>query len=163
MIDHAHLLALIKLAAAERQLPWELVYAICQVESSLNPDAVRFEANFRWIVGDRATIEPVELSGQSTSWGLMQIMGAVARELGFTGHFHDLLQPTRNLHYGCLHLRRFKAKYGDWPDVISAYNQGSPRRKGGSFGPYNNQPYVDKVLTAWNSLEIAIPLKETEV
>lgn len=161
-INH-ELLAMIQSAAAAYKLPWELVHAICETESTLHPDATRYEPNYRWLVGNPVTMSPTEREGQMTSWGLMQVMGAVAREYGFEGPFEDLKRPAVSLFYGCLHLRRFKAKYGGWPDAISAYNQGSPRRKGGTFGPYMNQQYVDKVLRAWNNLEIAIPLKESEI
>ena len=162
-MDNAELTTLIKSAASRRSLPWELVYAICQVESSLNPSAIRHEPHYRWLVGDNETMSPTERQDQMTSWGLMQVMGAVARELGHTGPLSDLLDPPTGLFYGCLHLRRFRAKYDIWPDVIAAYNAGSPRRVAGQIGPYVNQSYVDKVLAAWNNLEVAIPLKDTEV
>ena len=162
-MDNAELTTLIKSAASRRSLPWELVYAICQVESSLNPSAIRHEPRYRWLVGDNETMSPAERQDQMTSWGLMQVMGAVARELGHTGPLSDLLDPPTGLFYGCLHLRRFRAKYDIWPDVIAAYNAGSPRRVAGQIGPYVNQSYVDKVLAAWNNLEVAIPLKDSEV
>lgn len=162
-MDHDELMTFIKAAAARRSLPWELVYAICQVESSLNPAATRHEPHYRWLVGDNEAMSPSERHDQMTSWGLMQVMGAVARELGHQGPFEDLLHPPTGLFYGCLHLRRFRAKYDLWPDVIAAYNAGSPRRVAGQIGPYVNQSYVDKVLRAWNNLEVAIPLKNTEV
>jgi len=162
-VDNAELTTLIKAAASRRSLPWELVYAICQVESSLNPSAIRHEPRYRWLVGDNETMSPTERQDQMTSWGLMQVMGAVARELGHTGPLSDLLDPPTGLFYGCLHLRRFRAKYDIWPDVIAAYNAGSPRRVAGQIGPYVNQSYVDKVLAAWNNLEVAIPLKDSEV
>ena len=162
-MDNAELTTLIKAVASRRSLPWELVYAICQVESSLNPSAIRHEPHYRWLVGDNETMSPTERQDQMTSWGLMQVMGAVARELGHTGPLSDLLDPPTGLFYGCLHLRRFRAKYDIWPDVIAAYNAGSPRRVAGQIGPYVNQSYVDKVLAAWNNLEVAIPLKDSEV
>ena len=162
-MDNTELTTLIKSAASRRSLPWELVYAICQVESSLNPSAIRHEPRYRWLVGDNETMSPTERQDQMTSWGLMQVMGAVARELGHTGPLSDLLDPPTGLFYGCLHLRRFRAKYDIWPDVIAAYNAGSPRRVAGQIGPYVNQSYVDKVLAAWNNLEVAIPLKDSEV
>jgi len=162
-VDNTELTTLIKAAASRRSLPWELVYAICQVESSLNPSAIRHEPRYRWLVGDNETMSPTERQDQMTSWGLMQVMGAVARELGHTGPLSDLLDPPTGLFYGCLHLRRFRAKYDIWPDVIAAYNAGSPRRVAGQIGPYVNQSYVDKVLAAWNNLEVAIPLKDSEV
>lgn len=162
-MDNTELTTLIRAAASRRSLPWELVYAICQVESSLNPSAIRHEPRYRWLVGDNETLSPTERQDQMTSWGLMQVMGAVARELGHTGPLSDLLDPPTGLFYGCLHLRRFRAKYDIWPDVIAAYNAGSPRRVAGQIGPYVNQSYVDKVLAAWNNLEVAIPLKDSEV
>ena len=162
-MDNTELTTLIKAAASRRSLPWELVYSICQVESSLNPSAIRHEPRYRWLVGDNETMSPTERQDQMTSWGLMQVMGAVARELGHTGPLSDLLDPPTGLFYGCLHLRRFRAKYDIWPDVIAAYNAGSPRRVAGQIGPYVNQSYVDKVLAAWNNLEVAIPLKDSEV
>ena len=162
-MDNDELTTLIKSAASRRSLPWELVYAICQVESSLNPSAIRHEPHYRWLVGDNETMSPTERHEQMTSWGLMQVMGAVARELGLTGPLSDLLDPPTGLLYGCLHLRRFRAKYDIWPDVIAAYNAGSPRRVAGQIGSYVNQSYVDKVLAAWNNLEVAIPLKDSEV
>ena len=162
-MDNDELTTLIKSAASRRSLPWELVYAIRQVESSLNPSAIRHEPHYRWLVGDNETMSPTERHEQMTSWGLMQVMGAVARELGHTGPLSDLLDPPTGLFYGCLHLRRFRAKYDIWPDVIAAYNAGSPRRVAGQIGPYVNQSYVDKVLAAWNNLEVAIPLKDSEV
>jgi len=42
---------------------------------------------------------------QRTSWGLMQIMGAVARERGFRGWLTELCDPAVNLEWGCRHLR----------------------------------------------------------
>ena len=81
-MDNAELTTLIKSAASRRSLHWELVYAICQVESSLNPSAIRHEPRYRWLVGDNETMSPTERQDQMTSWGLMQVIGAVARELG---------------------------------------------------------------------------------
>ena len=54
-MDNTELTTLIKAAASRRSLPWELVYAICQVESSLNPSAIRHEIA---TVGLSATTKP---------------------------------------------------------------------------------------------------------
>lgn len=76
-------------------------------------------------------------------------MGAVAREYGFRGWLSSLCDPEINLRYGCKHLknleRRFLVTYG-WEGVVSAYNAGSPRRKGKSL--WENQTYVNKIHTA---------------
>lgn len=92
----------------------------------------------------------IERSGQKMSWGLMQVMGAVAREYGFKGTFlSELCDPHVGLKYGMIHVQTlFKRYNGHWPDVIAAYNMGSPRRVDG--GAYENQEsYVDVVLRYW--------------
>lgn len=148
----------IQACAAEYRLPWELVKAICQVESSMNPWAIRHEPGYRWLVGD--SHEETEHMGQKTSWGLMQVMGAVAREYGFTGHFPRLCVPIVGLEYGCKHLAKFHDRYKTWPEAIVSYNAGRPVK---IDGRYRNQEYLDKVLREWAALESPIPLKETEV
>ena len=155
--------ALIKSIARDFDLPWEMVEAIAVTESSLNPYALRYEPQYKYLylLDERSTLSPTERIGQMCSWGLMQVMGAVAREHGFKGYFPQLCDPVVGLRYGCLHVTKFRAKYGDWHDVIAAYNAGSPRRT--DLNVYVNQFYVNKVLTAWNQLEVPIPLKETEI
>lgn len=89
-----------------------------------------------------------EWAGQRASWGLCQIMGAVARELGFKGHFPNLC-GLAGVEYGAKHLsnlmRRFHLEYGI-DGVIAAYNAGTPKKSGTRFVNYK---YVDKVNSAW--------------
>lgn len=89
-----------------------------------------------------------EFVQQKTSWGPMQVMGAVAREMGFNGYFPELCSPL-GLYYACKHLRRladrFLASHG-WDGVAAAYNAGSPRK--GADGRWVNQGYVDKLRAA---------------
>ena len=83
--------------------------------------------------------------GQQASWGLMQVMGAVAREYGFKQHFPALCDVHTGLQYGCRHLGRLRDRFLErhgWEGVVAAYNAGSPRRD--SLG-WVNQGYVDKV------------------
>ena len=157
--------ALIKFVARDFDLPWELIEAFATVESSLNTYAIRYEPQFKYLylLDDRSQLSPTERVGQMCSWGLMQVMGAVAREHGFKGYFPQLCDPVVGLRYGCLHVTKFRSKYGEWQEVIAAYNAGSPRRDPAKPGAYVNQFYVNKVLTAWNALEVPIPLKETEL
>lgn len=157
--------ATIKSIARDFDLPWELIEALATVESSLNPWALRYEPQYKYLhlLDDRSQLSSTERVGQMCSWGLMQVMGAVAREHGFKGYFPQLCDPIVGLRYGCLHVTKFRAKYGQWSDVIAAYNAGSPRREPTNPGSYVNQFYVNKVLTIWNGLEVSIPLKETEI
>lgn len=137
---------LIKSTAIEFGLSWELVHAICVVESSMDPYSFRHEPQYKYLYhrDPSSSLSPTERIGQMCSWGLMQVMGAVAREHGFTGHFPRLCDPQVGLRYGCLHLSKFQAKYSNVLDVIASYNAGSPRRADGEG--YVNQKYVDKVL-----------------
>jgi soluble lytic murein transglycosylase-like protein len=145
--------ALIAKKAAEAAVEPELVKAIIAVESGGQPLVVRFEPDWRYLLRPelyarrlKITI-PTETMLQQFSWGLMQVMGSVARELGFNGHMTQLCDVETNLHYGCKKLAMLTAKYPTTSDAIAAYNAGSPRMV---QGRYDNQGYVDKVYAAWS-------------
>lgn len=142
------------------EIPVELLMALCTVESSCQAGAYRQEPKYRWLVTNGLELSVAERIGQKSSWGLMQTMGAVAREHGFDGPFTELWNPKVSLRYGIKHLQKLYKKHQNWPDTISAYNAGTPIRVDGK---YQNQAYVDKVLKVWNELEHHVPLKSTEV
>lgn len=148
--------------AAQYGLPGDLVAAVCEVEAK---SSFAFRAEFkpfgsriywrRWkyllapsqyarIVGSTVV---TEIIGQSCSWGPMQVMGAVAREHGFEGRFPELCQEAVGLRYGCAQLSKFYTRYRDEAAAVSAYNQGSPRKR--KDGTYKNQEYVNKVMRAY--------------
>ncbi|MDT0496510.1 lytic transglycosylase domain-containing protein [Algiphilus sp. W345] len=157
--------------AARHHLPPQLVQAIVQVESGGDANAMRCEPAYPWLwnvrsgaplpvssatasrrlppasfPSPRGSSRLTEWLGQQTSWGVMQVMGAVARELGYEGHFAGLCDPATGLDYGCRYLARlagrFRLQHG-WPGVVAAYNAGSPRLD--AQGRFENQVYVDKV------------------
>lgn len=84
-----------------------------------------------------------ELAFQKTSWGLMQLMGFKAREIGFDAFLPQLLLPSVNIEYGCKAMSLFCNKYPKLNDAIASYNAGSPRYL--ASGKYVNQNYVDGV------------------
>ena len=130
------LVSMAKLVAAEHLLDPALVAAICEQESSWLPTATRFEEGFLHHYVAPLNLPPQESQDRSTSWGLMQIMGQVARELGFTGQFEELLQPMNGLEWGCKHfLHKLKAAGGDVHKALLLWNGGS------------NHAYPDQVLT----------------
>lgn len=47
---------------------------------------------------------PTEFHAQSASWGLLQIMGAVAREYGFGGSMPELCDPELNIRLATKYL-----------------------------------------------------------
>ena len=146
---------LIEMHTDRAELPVACVKAVCFTESGFVEWAYRFEPRYRWLVGDVEAMTPTERTGQMISWGLMQVMGGVAREHGYTGDLPKLCDPFTGLKYGLLHLRKFYAKYQDWPDTLASYNAGSPKK--GADGKYYNQSYVDRVLRYWAQFEKAMP------
>lgn len=151
-----------------------VMLAIAQVESSFSTWAMRFEPGYRWMydvvnkkpfrrassievysvtsppdfpyrqnIGSRST----EWIGQKTSWGLFQVMGAVARECGYDMAFPALCDSVVGARYGIMHYHnlhnRFVSKGGE-EAVIAAYNAGSPRKR--MDGKWENQEYVERVL-----------------
>lgn len=166
---------LLQAKAAAHGLPPLFVMAIVSQESDGEPYAWNPEPRYRylWDVKRQAPFRALsdferesetpphdfptlggdhdqEWWAQQASWGLMQVMGAVARERGFRDtYLPALLDPDTNLEYGCRHLSwlfsRFYFQHG-WAGVAAAYNAGAPRRVPVT-GPYENQGYVDQVLS----------------
>ena len=145
-------------AAGRHGLPANLVAAVVEVESGGDAWAFRHEPGFyeRYVKDDASVraappcSRETERRARAFSWGLMQVMGATARGLGFTGPFlAELTDPALNLEYGCRLLARLRgrehARHG-WPGVVAAYNAGSARLDG--QGRFVNQSYVDKIAKA---------------
>jgi soluble lytic murein transglycosylase-like protein len=150
---------LIEAVAKKYDLHLELVDAIVWRESNYDLWAVRYEPGFfeRYIKNAKVVplvpcSEATERSLRAHSFGLMQIMGATARERGFAGtYLTELCDPVTNLDVGCRHLDFLVGKYFDkygWPGVIAAYNAGSVRYRPGTK-IFANQAYVDDVMQRW--------------
>lgn len=150
------LIELIKKVSATVGVDPVLLQAIATVESSLIPEAVKYEPLYRWhhepmtwALKVRQSVpgysEDTERALQSFSFGLVQVMGAVMREQGFSGHLQTVLgNPEICLEYGARHLKKFLTRYkGNVNDAICAYNRGSVKKL--PSGEYANQKYVDKV------------------
>lgn len=112
-------------------------------ESALNPWAVRFEKNFNYLP---PSIEEgsTEWICRKTSFGLLQIMGQVARERGFDAKYlTELLDPKVNVKYAVRHLLWGKDRGdGSWEQALAAFNGGLG---GNQEPPYRRQEYVDLV------------------
>lgn len=88
-----------------------LVCAVIEQESSWNTWAMRYEpAFFAKYVASLYTNNKVSASeayARGFSWGLMQVMGQVARENGFTDRFLSALcDPAVGIDFGCRVLRK---------------------------------------------------------
>lgn len=150
-----------------------LVLAIIAQESSGRPGAWNPEPSYRWFwdvdegkpyqrVTDaqvKNKIPPpgfprpngvdgdAEWWGQQASWGLMQVMGAVARERGFDGtDLPDLTVPWIGVRYGVAQLVYLRKRFGAGDDLLATYN-GGPGAKG------KNRDYVAAVLNKLEKLE----------
>lgn len=94
-------------------VPVDEVLAYCEVESSFNPRAYRWESHL----------------GEA-SYGLMQVLESTARDRGLIGPPTNLYEPAIGLEIGCAHViwtRDFLASRGAPSDPLSvalAYNAG---------------------------------------
>jgi soluble lytic murein transglycosylase-like protein len=127
----ANLLALAHKAAAAQSLDPALVCAVVEQESGWNTWAMRYEpAFFTKYVAPLYTnnkITATEAWARGFSWGLMQVMGQVARESGFDASFLSALcDPENGLAIGCKVLRKkLEAVRGDIPQALQSWNGGS--------------------------------------
>lgn len=149
------------------------VLALVAQESSGRPGAWNPEPKYRWFV-DCTTGEPfrevtdeevasevppddfprppgldrdAEWWGQQASWGLMQVMGAVARERGFDRpDLPDLTQPVVGVTYGVRQLVWLRRRVDSTEDMLATYN-------GGLGAAGGNRSYVDAVLDKRAMLE----------
>lgn len=157
-------------ATKDLSLDPRVILALVQVESGGDPYAWNPEPRYRyfWDVKQHRPFRSVtteeilsefppkdfpalagdpdqEWWGQQASWGLMQVMGAVAREKGFVGSYlTQLCDSATNLRYGCRHLDTlFTWAKGDQTQALAAYNGG---KLGNATRPFRNQSYADRVL-----------------
>lgn len=148
------------LGAYEKEfgLPAGVLGAVIAQESSGNPYATRYEPGFfakyiefrprvklggTWPSG---VSEDTERHGRATSWGLMQIIGQTAREMGFEGiYFTELSEPALGVRFGAKLLKRKLEVYGpDLSQAISAYNAGTPTSS-------NIETYVRPIMNRMNA------------
>jgi soluble lytic murein transglycosylase-like protein len=125
------LVALAKRNAIAYALDPALVCAVVEQESAWNTFAMRYEpAFFAKYVASLYTNNKVTASeayARGFSWGLMQVMGQVARETGCDAPFLSVLcEPAQGLAIGCKVLRRkFDATEGDTTRALLAWNGGA--------------------------------------
>lgn len=132
------LASVVAMVANQNGLDPCLVAAIVRQESGGNTWATRFEPAWRYYADPKSGApvtrdlvrglgtcsDDTERICQQTSFGPMQVMGAVAREHGFSPDFLvELLDPILGITYGTRHLKRFCQKY-ELEDAIACYNGG---------------------------------------
>lgn len=150
--------------ALDHALDPDLVAAVIAVESLGNPYAIRYEKGFRHTYNVPYFAKMVGCTTdsmwvmQKTSWGLMQVMGAVAYEEGLADMNGDerwpsaMLNPKVGIEMGCRHLKRkFEAFGPEVARVYAAYNAGTPRLN--DSGKFVNQVSVDRFLRYYRELK----------
>lgn len=135
------LIALARAAAANHSLDAALVCAVVEQESAWDAHAMRYEPVFRTRYVAPLGLPPTEEIARSISWGLMQVMGQVAREHGFHEKFLSALcDPAAGLDVGCAVLAaKLSAASGDVPRALALWNGGA------------NPDYAAQVLARLNA------------
>ena len=166
LLQNAALLGLIVSTARGVQVPPELVLAIIEAESGGDPYAAKINPTYPYTVKQAkrpaGCSVDVERMFQKTAWGLMQVMGATARELGFDGWLSELVVPETNVRLGIEFLGRKMSQYFERDGiegVVAAYNGGAPRRR--PDGKFVNQTYVDRAMEAAKRFEAVVSKFET--
>ena len=117
--------------AVAHDLEPALVCAVIEQESAWNPWAVRYEPAFlsRYVAPlyTAGKLSPTEAYTRAMSWGLMQVMGQVAREFGFAADsLPELCHPATGVELGCRILaKRMARTRGDVPAALLAWNGGA--------------------------------------
>lgn len=127
-------------AALKHALDPILLAAQVLVESSSDPLAFRYEPAFwKTYLKGKPHVTPLD----ACSYGLLQILGVVAREQGFKDPLDCLFLPSAGLYWGAKYLKQLIDWAGGNVDsALAAYNGG---RNGNKVPPYRNQAYVDNV------------------
>lgn len=147
---HDEIQSYIRTYAAYYEIDPHLLEAFIRQESDYNTWAIRYEITYAYLLDpdefakkNRIT-RATESTLQKMSWGLGQIMGALARELGFEGLLTQLVDPKINIEFMCKRIQQLYKISSSIEDVIAMYNGG----KGALHrqeGVYKNQGYVDSV------------------
>lgn len=124
----------------------KLLWAIIYCESGFDRWAVRYEVDFQYVIApqryaklSKVTLD-TEVMCQKMSWGLGQVMGGSVRDLGYSGHLTELLDPDTNIFWAGTILKKKVMRWPNLKDHISAYNAGGPSKV--------NADYVKRVLKA---------------
>jgi soluble lytic murein transglycosylase-like protein len=133
MADNVHpeIIELARRVASAHSLDPALVCAVIEQESAWNPWAVRYEPGFlsRYVAPlyTAGKLSATEAYTRSMSWGLMQVMGQVAREAGFEeASLAELCDPVAGVDWGCrLLAARLARAHGDVAAALLAWNGGA--------------------------------------
>jgi len=124
------LVAQAKEIALGHSLDPALVCALIEQESGWNPWAIRYEPKFmiRYVAPlfTNNKITATEAYARSFSWGLLQVMGQVARESGYSGPLSQLCDPAIGIYTGCkVFAKKLSDAKQDLPTALLHWNGGA--------------------------------------
>jgi hypothetical protein len=104
-MNRDELIALAQKTAASHGLSPKIFCGLVERESAWDPWKIRYEPKFyeeyvQKQIDSGALHDETEAHARAISWGLCQVMGEDAREMGFTGHLAQLCDPEVGLEYG---------------------------------------------------------------
>lgn len=127
-LDKSDYIKLAKAAAAVHELDPKLVCAVVEQESGWDPWAIRYEPAFfeHYVKPHIPDAESsTEARAEAFSWGLMQVMGLVARGVGHHAHMASLCDPAVGLEIGCRVLtNKIQLAAGDITKALLYWNGG---------------------------------------
>ena len=126
MAPTTEIVALARTIASVHGLDSALVCAVVEEESAWDPHAIRYEPGFRASYVAPLNLPCTEEIARSISWGLMQVMGQVAREHGFQRpYLGALCESSAGLTFGCIVLAaKLAAAGGDVSRGLALWNGG---------------------------------------
>jgi soluble lytic murein transglycosylase-like protein len=140
MVPDVRLTELARKAAEAEGLDPAVVCAVVEQESAWNPWAMRYEPSFfaKYVAPlyTNNKVGATEAYARGFSWGLMQVMGQTAREMGMSSlHLSALCDPATGLAVGCKILKTKLARAGgELRKALLAWNGGA------------NPDYADEVV-----------------
>ena len=140
MVVDSKLVAVATRTAEAEGLDPALVCGVVEQESGWNTWAMRYEPLFfaKYVAPlyTNNKVGATEAYARGFSWGLMQVMGQTAREMGVSSpHLSTLCDPAVGLAVGCKILRKkLEAAGGNLHKTLLAWNGGA------------NPDYADEVV-----------------
>lgn len=148
---------LVRQYASAYNLPPSLLKAQVMVESSGDPNALRYEPGFftAYVKGNQKARAWAYGPFAACSVGLMQIMVEVAYETGYAGRPEGLFNASTGLLWGCKKMQSLlHASGGVYRTALAAYNGGAaliPHPP--ESWPVGVQLYVSKVYALASTYE----------
>ncbi len=136
--------------ATDYKLDPNWVYAIILQESAGKHYHIRYEPKYKYLFRPEFYAKKLgislatEVASQMTSWGVGQIMGALAREQLHGGLMAELIQWELNIKHICIRITALMRISINKDDIFAMYN-GGPGILAKSQKGYFNQEYVDGV------------------